>query len=66
MVLTLICSATDRTMRAVLGIAATLRIAAESPFGWPDGVQFGPVKRRPMADFVHHNRWEGDKRGADA
>jgi len=24
---------------------------------------FGPVNRRPVEDFVHRNRWEGDKRG---
>jgi len=38
------------------------RIAAMIPLGWPDA-NFGPVQRRPVDDFVHRNRWEGDKRG---
>jgi nitroreductase len=54
----------DATIREVLGIPDHIRIAATIPIGWPDGVQFGPVNRRPVADFVHRNRWEGDKRGS--
>jgi nitroreductase len=54
----------DRTIRDTLGIPDHVRIAATIPIGWPDdGVQFGPVSRRPVEDFVHRNRWEGDKRG---
>jgi nitroreductase len=53
----------DATIREVLGIPEHIRIAATIPVGWPDGVSFGPVNRRPVDDFVHRNRWEGDKRG---
>ena len=53
----------DATIREVTGIPEHIRIAATIPIGWPDGAQFGPVNRRPVEDFVHRNRWEGDKRG---
>ncbi|MFN8021035.1 MAG: nitroreductase family protein [Acidimicrobiales bacterium] len=53
----------DATIREVLGVPEHVRIAATIPIGWPDGVHFGPVNRRPVDDFVHRNRWEGDKRG---
>jgi nitroreductase len=52
----------DATIREVLGIPDHIRIAATIPIGWPDGARFGPVNRRPVEDFVHRNRWEGDKR----
>jgi nitroreductase len=52
----------EPTVREVLGIPDAVRIAAMIPLGWP-AAAFGPVNRRPLEDFVHHNRWEGDKRG---
>jgi nitroreductase len=52
----------DPTIRGVLGIPDHIRIAATIPLGWPDA-NFGPVNRRPVEDFVHHDGWEGDKRG---
>ena len=52
----------DRTVREVLGLPDHIRIAATIPLGWP-AAKFGPVKRRPVEDFVHRNGWEGDKRG---
>jgi len=52
----------EPTVREVLGLPAHIRIAAMIPLGWPDA-NFGPVQRRPVDDFVHRNRWEGDKRG---
>lgn len=54
--------AADPTIRSVLGIPDHIKIAAMIPIGWPDA-SFGPVSRRPVEDFVHRNRWEGDKRG---
>ena len=54
----------DRTVREVLDIPDHIKIAATIPIGWPDAA-FGPVNRRPVQDFVHRNRWEGDKRGLD-
>ncbi|HET9078374.1 MAG TPA: nitroreductase family protein [Acidimicrobiales bacterium] len=51
----------EPTIRQVLGIPDEIRMAAMIPIGWPDAA-FGPVKRRPVEDFVHRNRWEGIKR----
>ena len=51
----------EPTVREVLGLPDEIKIAAMIPMGWPDA-KFGPVTRRPLADFVHRNRWEGDKR----
>jgi nitroreductase len=48
-------------IRAVLDIPDHIKLGALIPFGWPDA-NFGPVNRRPVSDFVHRNRWEGDKR----
>ena len=52
----------EATVREVLGLPDHIKIAATIPLGWPDA-KFGPVKRRPVEDFVHRNGWEGDKRG---
>jgi nitroreductase len=52
-------------IREILGLPDEIRLAAMIPMGWPDA-KFGPVKRRPLEDFVHRNRWEGDKRGDSA
>ena len=52
----------EATVREVLGLPDHIRIAATIPLGWPDA-KFGPVKRRPVEDFMHRNGWEGDKRG---
>ena len=46
----------EPTVREVLGIPADIKIAAMIPLGWPDA-KFGPVNRRPVAEFVHRNRW---------
>lgn len=54
----------EPTVREVLGLPQQIKIAAMIPLGWPDA-KFGPVKRRPLEDFVHRNGWEGDKRGLD-
>ncbi len=53
----------EPVVRDVLGIPADIKIAATIPLGWPVA-KFGPVNRRPVEDFVHHNGWEEDKRGA--
>ena len=52
----------EPTVREVLEIPDRIKIAAMIPIGWPNA-NFGPVKRRPVEDFVHRNGWEGDKRG---
>lgn len=51
----------EPTVREVLGLPDEIKIAAMIPMGWPDA-KFGPVKRRPLADAVHRNTWEGNKR----
>ncbi len=53
----------EPAIRDVLGLPDHIRLAAMIPLGWPDA-RFGPVNRRPVEDFVHRNRWEGDKRGS--
>ena len=52
----------ERTVREVLALPDHVKIAATIPLGWP-AANFGPLKRRPVEDFVHRNGWEGDKRG---
>ena len=52
----------EPTVRDVLGLPDEIRIAVTIPVGWP-ATDFGPVNRRPISDVVHHNRWEGHKRG---
>jgi nitroreductase len=50
----------EPTIRTVLDLPPEQKIAAMIPVGWPAG-RFGPVNRRPLADFVHRNGWQGDK-----
>lgn len=51
----------DRVIRDVLAIPDEMRIGALIPVGWPDRA-FTPVTRRPLADFVHRDGWQGDLR----
>lgn len=53
----------EPAVRSILGIPDDVRIAATIPLGWP-AANFGPVNRRPVADVVHRNGWQGDARGA--
>lgn len=53
----------EPVVREVLGIPDHIKVAATIPLGWP-AVDFGPVRRRPVEDFVHREGWEGDKRGS--
>lgn len=46
----------ERAVRDLLAIPDEARIAVTVPIGWPDA-PFGPVRRRPLADVVHHDRW---------
>ena len=46
----------EPTIRDTLGLPAQVKIAATIPVGWP-AAKFGPVNRKPVADFVHRNRW---------
>lgn len=45
-------------LRALLGIPESVAIAATIPLGRPEG-RHGPVRRRPLADLVCEDRWDG-------
>lgn len=46
----------EREVRQVLGIPDDARVAATIPIGWPAHDQ-GPVRRRPLDEVVHWDRW---------
>lgn len=43
-------------IRSLLGIPDDVRIAATVPMGWPER-PFGTVKRKPVDEVVHWDRW---------
>ncbi len=43
-------------LRSEFDIPEEARPVAMIPMGWPD-VNFGPVTRRPLTDFLHWERW---------
>lgn len=45
-------------LRELLAIPEDVAIAATIPLGKPEG-NHGPVRRRPLAEFVHEDRWGG-------
>lgn len=47
----------EADFKKVLGIPRRVHTFALIPVGWPLG-EFGPVRRRPLAVVVHHDRWE--------
>lgn len=48
--------ANPAAIRDLLGLPAGLRIGAMIAVGWPDR-PFGPVKRRPLQEVLHRDRW---------
>ena len=46
----------EAELRALLGMPDDFVIAATIPLGRPAG-RHGPVRRRPLAEFVHEDRW---------
>jgi nitroreductase len=44
------------TIRAELSVPDDVHLGAVIPVGWP-ARPFGPVRRRPAEDFVHHDVW---------
>jgi nitroreductase len=42
--------------KAVIGIPADVKTYAVIPLGWPLG-HFGPVRRRPLDEVIHLQRW---------
>lgn len=47
----------EAELKALLGIPAEAVIAAVIPIGHPEG-SHGPVRRRPLAELVHEDRWD--------
>ena len=43
-------------LKQLLGIPDDRFIGVTMPVGWP-GRPFGPVRRRPVADVIHHDGW---------
>ncbi|MGW3679807.1 nitroreductase family protein [Streptomyces prasinus] len=46
----------EEEWKAALGIPEDMHTFAAVPVGWPRG-NFGPVRRRPVEEVVHRNRW---------
>ncbi|HEY8547527.1 MAG TPA: nitroreductase family protein [Acidimicrobiales bacterium] len=49
----------ERTLRERTGLPDHLHIATTIPVGWP-AQRFGPVRRRPVAEVLHWDRYRGD------
>ena len=56
-VLTMWHGAVEAELKALLGIPDEAVIAAVIPIGHPAG-SHGPVRRRPLAELVHQDRWD--------
>ncbi|MFE9045510.1 nitroreductase family protein [Streptomyces sp. NPDC007818] len=46
----------EEEWKDALGIPEDMRTFAAIPVGWPMG-NFGPVRRRPVSEVVHRDRW---------
>ena len=46
------------TLRSEIGIPEEALPVAIIPMGWP-AVDFGPVTRKPLEEFLHWERWGG-------
>ena len=46
----------EAEFKQLLGIPMEVDTFALMPIGWPEG-HFGPVKRRPLAEVAHADRW---------
>ncbi|WP_395111191.1 nitroreductase family protein [Actinomadura sp. SCN-SB] len=55
----------EQAVRDILGLPDDVHIGTMIPVGWPDR-PFGPVRRRPLDDVVHHDRWRGGGHARDA
>ncbi len=51
----------EPVIRDTLQIPDDVLIGCMIPMGWPDA-EFGPVNRRPYAEVVHRDTWQGDLR----
>jgi len=43
-------------VKEILGIPSRIHTYSLIPVGWPIG-SFGPVRRRPVDEVIHHDRW---------
>jgi hypothetical protein len=50
--------AAETIVRAMHGVPADVQTAAMTPIGWPQR-PFGPVRRRPVAEVVPREGWNG-------
>lgn len=46
----------EKEFKQALGVPDEVTIYALIPVGWPGG-KFGPVRRRPVSDVLHWDRW---------
>jgi nitroreductase len=46
----------ENEVKALLGLPDEVQTYALMPIGYPEG-RFGPVKRRPLSEVVHLDRW---------
>ena len=46
----------ETEIRTALGVPANVQIAAMIPVGWP-AAAFTPVRRKPVSEVLHRNRW---------
>lgn len=49
-------------VRELTGLAPEMHIATTMPVGWPEQ-SFGPVRRLPVSDVLHWDRYEDRQRG---
>lgn len=54
--LTMLQVGNERAVAEVLALPEHVRIGSIIPVGWP-ATSFGPVRRRPIREVVHHERW---------
>lgn len=54
--LTMLQVGNEPVVREILGLPDHVEIGTVIPIGWPDR-SFGPVRRRPVAEVTHHDRW---------
>jgi nitroreductase len=57
-VLTTTLTLAEHDVREVLRLPENVAVHAAVPFGYPDGVSHGPLRRRPVADLLYANRWK--------
>jgi nitroreductase len=46
----------ESEFKGVLGVPRGVKTFCVIPVGWPEG-NFGPVKRKPIGDAIHRDRW---------